>query len=439
MYNVGVGDCIYLRIPDGGQHVHVLIDCGTIGSIKLLKAALADIKEQLPPVEGEPQNKRLDLLVATHRHRDHIKGFDPEFFEGIRIGHIWMSAVMNPDHPQASRSLQLHQGVSQAMRSLEASGQALSPEMQLLASMYSIGNDGAVEALRSTLPAANQIQPRYVVAGQTGQQLGLHLQDTQIKVLGPEENIDFYYLGDETAADFVGLSVFDRYFKPKALKLEHYQPHNISISELKMLQNRILSDPLGFAEKDSSIQNNSSVVLLFEWRGRRLLFVADAEWEGEFAEGKHNGAWNVMWQLHRDELSQPLDFLKIGHHGSFNATPWRPDKPASNEVNQILDAVLPLPAVGESPAAAAIVSTLRTNVYKPIPSAQLLAELGRRVHSTRNYAQALAALPDFDLLTDLPLPAYEQAFLHQPQPLRTDLEMLLTGDTFVEVAIDPAN
>ena len=28
MYNVGLGDCIYLRVPDAGREVHVLIDCG---------------------------------------------------------------------------------------------------------------------------------------------------------------------------------------------------------------------------------------------------------------------------------------------------------------------------------------------------------------------------------------------------------------------------
>ena len=42
----------------------------------------------------------------------------------------------------------------------------------------------------------------------------------------------------------------------------------------------------------------------------------------EFKEGKHNGSWNVMWEKHRDgHLKEPVDFLKIGHHGSINATP----------------------------------------------------------------------------------------------------------------------
>ena len=28
-YNVGCGDCIYVRIPDKGGHFHILIDCGS--------------------------------------------------------------------------------------------------------------------------------------------------------------------------------------------------------------------------------------------------------------------------------------------------------------------------------------------------------------------------------------------------------------------------
>ena len=39
----------------------------------------------------------------------------------------------------------------------------------------------------------------------------------------------------------------------------------------------MLSNGLAFAAKDSSIQNNLSVVLLIEWGKRRLLFVGDAD------------------------------------------------------------------------------------------------------------------------------------------------------------------
>ena len=63
-------------------------------------------------------------------------------------------------------------------------------------------------------------------------------------------------------------------------------PTNVGATDFRMLQSRMLSNAFAFAAKDSSIQNNLSVVLLIEWRKRRLLFVGDAEWHGEFKEGK---------------------------------------------------------------------------------------------------------------------------------------------------------
>jgi hypothetical protein len=59
-------------------------------------------------------------------------------------------------------------------------------------------------------------------------------------------------------------------------------------------------------------RNNSSLVLLFRFRGKTLLFPGDAQW----------GNWHY-WLDNLD--SQPkleqLDFLKVGHHGSHNASP----------------------------------------------------------------------------------------------------------------------
>ena len=39
-YNVGCGDCIYIRIPNENDGTHILIDCGKKGDDALLKKAL---------------------------------------------------------------------------------------------------------------------------------------------------------------------------------------------------------------------------------------------------------------------------------------------------------------------------------------------------------------------------------------------------------------
>jgi hypothetical protein len=62
----------------------------------------------------------------------------------------------------------------------------------------------------------------------------------------------------------------------------------------------------GLAEIDRAA-NNTSLVLLIEWRGWRLLFPGDAE--------------ERSWKTMNDQgLLQPVHFIKVSHHGSVNGT-----------------------------------------------------------------------------------------------------------------------
>ena len=103
-----------------------------------------------------------------------------------------------------------------------------------------------------------------------------------------------------------------------------------------------------------------------------------------------------MWHERKKHLSKPLDFLKVGHHGSINATPWNRDADAHHEMNQLFNAILPLPAAGKKPTAKCVVSTKRKQ-YDTIPDAQLLTEIAKRVSNTKNYLQEfINANNDFD-------------------------------------------
>ncbi|MFZ2097123.1 MAG: hypothetical protein WAV05_10840 [Anaerolineales bacterium] len=438
-YKVGVGDCIYVRIPNGADGFHMLIDCGTIGSITLLEKAVRHIKENLLPDSTIPGNKRLDLLVATHRHKDHIKGFDPKFFTNIQIKNIWLSAVMNPEHQQSAQTLALHEMATKKMRSLDALNLSLSPQLQQLMSMFSLDNDDAIRALREQIPDENHISPEYVHAGMESNDLNLQLDDATIKVLAPENDIDGFYLGKEFDESLKGFQNGTAFFDNHSISDGIDHPENISLSDFLRLKSRMLSNEFAFAETDSSLQNNCSVVLLISWRGRRLLFTGDAEWERAYEDGKHNGSWNVMWKMRHDDLDGKLDFIKIGHHGSQNATPWIDGGNQKLEVNQIFNAILPLSDGLSQCIAQAIISTERTNVYETIPSPDLLVELGKRVKNTRDYYSALAAI-DQDFYKKEPfkdLWNYEREdMLKVQQPYRTDLENMISGKGYVDVEIE---
>ena len=439
LYDVGLGDCIYCRIPKAhksGRDFHILIDCGTLSSTDLLSAAITNLKTQLPQIDGK---RHVDLLVVTHEHKDHMTGFGLDIWGGLSFGAIWMSAAMDLNHPESKRAKKLHSFAANAMAEVERLNLALSPQLQELAASLAL-NKNAMKTLRETLPKASGIKPVYVHAKSKKTDLALPLKsdDVTLSVLGPENDIDFYYLGKEGDPSLRRLGFIDTGLpdpttavpKPDAIPV----PSNIDPADFRQLRSRMLSTAFAFADLDGKVCNNTSVVLLIEWKDKRLLFVGDAEWDGEYKEGKKgNCAWNTMWNLRKDKLKGPLAFYKIGHHGSVNATPWGMTAAAiKGEPLAILNAILPAKSKAK---AKAIVSTRRGN-YETIPRTDLLAEIGKRVSNTRNYAAAFqkagkktSAVPKFG--------EFEKKSFAQAQPLRTDLErMLQENKGFVDVEIE---
>jgi hypothetical protein len=174
-------------------------------------------------------------VVVTDEHKDHIAGFDPDLFKNIKIENLWMNTAMDPRHPQADTAFELHRLATIAMRNIAALNVSLSPELEELVALYGIGNDGAMQALRNILPTNNGISPKYVHAGMTPAQLGLPLQNASIQVLGPEEDIDHFYLGkeiDETLHSLMATGAAFRSGVPAAVPVH---PANMSHSDFRQL------------------------------------------------------------------------------------------------------------------------------------------------------------------------------------------------------------
>lgn len=437
MFDVGLGDFIYCAIPgahESGRDFHMVIDCGSLSGEAYLRNAVPLMKEMLPIVDGK---KHLDLLIVTHQHKDHMLGFGLPLWDDITIGAMWMSVAMKPENDQAKRARKLHELAGAAME--QAAAFNLGLEFGDLFAAYAANNDAAVRNLTEVLPEKNGIQPVYVSAGQsTSDGLSLPLKDAVFEILGPEQEVDKWYLGTpkESRVSHL-LQMAEEGTLKSALPLPlkgGRTPTNIAAIDFRNLQSRMLATGLALSDADGAVVNNTSVVLLVTWNGKRLLFVGDAEWESRFKEGAANSAWNTMWNLRQDRLKGPLDFLKVGHHGSENATPWNEDierdsdKPFEPAV--ILDAILPQvsPLVAQ-----AAVSTQRSN-YKTIPRSPLLNQLGARIANGKSYGPVFKKA-GIDPKTLNKFKEYEEAWFSRIQPPRTDFENITMGAAYIDIQI----
>jgi len=239
-------------------------------------------------------------------------------------------------------------------------------------------------------------------------------------VLAPEWNIDGWYLGKEevNVPDYSLVAGLDEHVESlggQAKAGRRNQPSNIAPREFRLLNERLQLSGLSFSHKDSHLKNNTSVVLLLEWRGKRLLFTGDAEWEGRPVSRDHkNGAWDVL--LERDKknkhLAKPLDFMKVGHHGSVNGTPFdrHTARPAA-----ALDKFLPVG--GDARVVVSTVAGEHGETY-PVPYDDLMKELGRRASNATKY-------PD----------CHEMPSIKQPQRTDHDTGVTDNGVTYIEVKI----
>lgn len=87
MYNVGFGDCFLVTLKSGTSKHMVLFDCGSKYKDKLSIKEVAD--EVVSYIKTE-NNGRLDVVVATHMHEDHISGFRFDNWESLDIGQVWL-------------------------------------------------------------------------------------------------------------------------------------------------------------------------------------------------------------------------------------------------------------------------------------------------------------------------------------------------------------
>lgn len=108
MYRQGFGDCFLLQFFAGRtRKFTMLIDCGLKHKDKVvgveMRKVVADIKAELNKGKSKNAKPKLDVLVATHEHWDHVSGFHPKekMFDDFKIGKIWMGWTESPEDKEA--------------------------------------------------------------------------------------------------------------------------------------------------------------------------------------------------------------------------------------------------------------------------------------------------------------------------------------------------
>jgi hypothetical protein len=157
MYCHGFGDCFMLIFKEQENPVfYMLIDCGMLtGDTDLMKEAIKDIRLEC--------GNRLDLVVQTHEHKDHISGFNIKDDEGkllwdsIMVDQVWLAWTENttPDGDQLAIELN---------KKYEKKKKALARSLGLYRSF--VGNKDNQAKIKETFRGDNYLaaQERYATA-----------------------------------------------------------------------------------------------------------------------------------------------------------------------------------------------------------------------------------------------------------------------------------
>lgn len=324
----------------GGAYF-ILIDCGVILGTSDAKALMTRVLSDVRDTTGG----KVDLLVATHEHWDHLSGFiqAPEVFEQLQVEQVWLPWTEDPDDKLGQKlagernvAIKLLGLSYTTMRAAGAdSAQAIGSLLEFFGAAGRSTKD-ALEAVR-----AKTAKPRYC-----------RPDDAPVEVAGASARL--YVLGPPRDEKLIKRA------RPSASEPETYElalgavrqivqpilngePVDPPFSTLYAIPNRVaeeleffkrywsadgwrridtdwLADSTDLALQLDSATNNTSLVIAIELaNGDVLLFAADAQ-VGNWLSWEQL-SWTVGGRtVTGPDLLKRTILYKVGHHGSHNAT-----------------------------------------------------------------------------------------------------------------------
>ena len=338
MYRVGFGDFFLLSLQTPAGQKHILIDCGVHAcDIHSINAAIARM--------AEDTGRQLALVIMTHRHADHISGFAKckDVFSQFTVEQVWMSWFEDPsDKAAANFQKNLAMVAEQMKLALAARNRPEDDELDFMAENITgepLGatgggsNDVALQVLRGGFK--NKAPVAYYKAGDTPK-LPQDLVDAELtaQILGPPHDLALVaqmngkneqYLAANDPSVAKPVAPFDEVFRITAQRystaaFREYSRHEVEQSVMDSQADMLAAK----ARQADKTLNNQSLVVLFTFNGKHLLFAGDAQWgnwENFLYGGKAGTSGHTVLTQQSRSILASLDFYKVGHHGSTNATP----------------------------------------------------------------------------------------------------------------------
>jgi beta-lactamase superfamily II metal-dependent hydrolase len=375
MYNVGFGDAFLVTVPTGDTVRRILFDCGSLEAAP--GVAMKTIVEQILCDATDPDGAvRIDVVVATHRHKDHVSGFGQAGWDDVSVREVWMPWTEDPSDSEARRIRDVQSRLALALNTaLTAMAARLNGEREnelkryreIINNSLMLSNEKAMKTLhggfagnpkRLFLPQKSGISRTFETEALPGMRvhiLGPSRSADVIRDMDPPQGKSFLRLQGLTIPSGVGLpSPFTAEFR-----CDNYDGMGTILGDdLEAIKRAGSLSELAVAVALDKAVNGTSLMLMLEIAGTYLLFPGDAQW----------GTWKeVMKDPEWREMLSRVSFYKIGHHGSHNATPK--------------DFVLELIPDGIY----AMASTLTRPDWADIPKPQLLAGLvEKKAHLARS-------------------------------------------------------
>lgn len=221
MYQVGeLGDCFLLTFNNGDSTSDVLIDCGSFRNKQGSKDRLRKI---VGHINGSLNGKKLDVVVGTHQHNDHVSGFvHCEDLFANTIEQVWLSWLDNPKDEFAQQVkadqknlVQQLVKISKGLRKLNAGSEIVTDILGFYGidpdspEMMGVNDDNEEDDDSPRIPAAgiNILKkigaqlPNYLSPGQILDLPGLPENTVKVYVLGPPHDKKLLFDKDPTEAE----------------------------------------------------------------------------------------------------------------------------------------------------------------------------------------------------------------------------------------------